>query len=101
MTKENIHEHDEACGCGEDHDEEHETITLTLDDGSEMECLIIDIFDIDDQSYIALLHPTEETALLYRFEEFEDETIDITNIESDEEFEKVSQYMNELFEEEA
>lgn len=91
MTNENKHVHDENC----DHD--HETLTLTLDDGQEMECVIIDIFDIQDQSYIALLHPTEETALLYRFEELNEDEIDLTNIESDEEFEKVSEYMNNLF----
>lgn len=96
MNKENKHVHDENCN----HEQEHETLTLTLDDGKTMECIIIDIFDIDGQSYIALLHPLEETALLYRFEEIGDDAIDLINIESDDEFEKVSKYMNELFAEE-
>lgn len=92
-----LHVHDEDCGCGEDHHHEHQSITLTLEDGTELECPIIDIFDINDQSYIALLHPVEEHALLYRFNDYEDGTIDITSIESDEEFEKVAEYMNAMF----
>ncbi len=86
MTKENVHTHDENCK----HLEEPQTLKLTLDDGNEMECVIIDLFDIDEQTYIALLHPVEETALLYRFKELSEGSIDLTNIESDEEFEKVS-----------
>ena len=95
----NLHAHDEDCGCGCGHDnEEHDFVTLTLEDGSDLEYPIIDIFDIEDQSYIALLHPQEETALLYRFKDNEDGTIDVTNIESDEEFDQVSAYMNSLME---
>jgi uncharacterized protein YrzB (UPF0473 family) len=93
----NVHVHDDNCGCGHDH-EEHDFVTLTLEDGSDLECPIIDIFDIEDQSYIALLHPVEETALLYRFRDNKDGTIEVTNIESDEEFEKVSAYMDTLME---
>jgi len=79
-------------------DEGPEIVTLTLEDGSVLECPIIDIFDIDKQSYIALLHPMDETALLYRFFDCEDGTIEVNAIESDEEFEKVAEYMDQLFE---
>ncbi|MBI9011018.1 MAG: DUF1292 domain-containing protein [Clostridiales bacterium] len=85
------------CGCGHDHDHEHEhdTVSLTLDDGSELECPIIDVFEVEKQQYIALLHPVDEMALLYRFFDNEDGTIEVTAIESDEEFEKVSEFVNE------
>lgn len=101
MTDKDLHVHGDDCGCGHDHDHDHhhhDTVTLTLDDGSEMICPIIDIFSIDEQSYIALLHPVEETALLYRFFDYEDGTIEINSIESDDEFAKVEEYMNKLME---
>ena len=34
------------------------TVTLTLDDGSEVECVVLTIFEAGDRDYIALL-PTE------------------------------------------
>jgi len=94
----------DGCGCGEDHDHDHDhghdTVTLTLENGQEMECPIIDIFTIEKQDYIALLHPVDQTALLYRFHDYEDGTIEIDSIESDEEFDKVAEYMNEAFNQE-
>lgn len=104
MTEDkNLHVHDDDCGCGHDHDHDHdhhEGVTLTLEDGTELECPIIDIFDIEAYSYIALLHPIDQTALLYRFADHEDGEIEISSIESDEEFEKVAEYMNNLMAEE-
>lgn len=93
----------EGCGCGHDHDHEHldhDVVTLVLDDHSEIKCPVLDIFDIEEQSYIALLHPVEETALLYRFEDNEDGTIEIDMIEDDAEFELVSNTFKALQEEE-
>ena len=90
MSKDNqnfdSHVHGEHCN----HEHDHDTVTLTLDDGEELECPIIDIFVVNEQEYIALLHPEDETALLYRFHENDDETIDLEPLEDDEEFEKVS-----------
>jgi hypothetical protein len=79
---------DDGCGCGHDH--VSQTITLTLDDDTVLECPIIDAFEIEEQSYIALLHPIEETVLLYRYFDNDDDTIDLETIDSDEEFELVS-----------
>lgn len=94
-TKNQMHAHDhncENCTCEHDHDHEHQhqTVTLTLEDNTELVCEIIDLFEIDGQEYIALLHPVEETALLYRFEEFEDGEIEIQNIEDHDEYQLVS-----------
>ena len=57
--------------------DEEVTVTLTLDDGSEMECLVLTIFPVGDLQYIALL-PMEEVetdaegeVFLYRFKELE------------------------------
>lgn len=95
MNEKDTHVHDENCGC----DHHHDTVTLILEDGSEMACPIIDIFEIEEQKYIALLHPVDETALLYRFFDHEDGRIEVDSIESDEEFEKVAEYMNKLMDE--
>ncbi len=91
---EHDHDHGGDCGCGE----EMHMITLTLDDDTEMECGVIGMFDIEENSYIALLADDEEV-LLYRFEEVDEESIDLINIDDDAEFEEVSKVFYELFEE--
>lgn len=83
------HDHGDGCGCG-GHDHEHHSVTLTLEDDTELNCPIVDAFEINEQQYMALLHPVDETVLLYRFFENEDETIDLETIDEDEEFELVS-----------
>ena len=93
------HEHHcENCTCEDNHknehhhqsEPEHETVTLTLEDNTQLICPIIDLFEIADQEYIALLHPTEETALLYQIFQHEDEEIEINTIEDHEEYELAS-----------
>lgn len=97
------HEND-GCGCGHDHDHDHEhhmhTVTLELENGEELECPIIEIFEIDGKEYIALLHPVEEIAMLYGFKDHEDGSLELTEIESDDEYEAVSEAFNELMSEE-
>lgn len=79
---------------------EYSSVTLSLDDGSECECTIIRIFSAGDNQYIALM-PMEGEAFdnnevyLYRYTEKGQEPI-LENIETDEEYEIVS----EAFEEE-
>lgn len=81
--------------------DEEVTVTLTLDDGSEMECLVLTIFPVGDLQYIALL-PMEEVetdaegeVFLYRFKELENGELELLNIEDDEEFESVSDAFDE------
>lgn len=97
-----------GCGCGHDHDDhvheemEMETLTLTLDDDTEMECGILGVFAVDgiaDKEYIALLPLEDETFLLYEYKENED-GIELLNIESDDDFEKVSNTFYDLFDDE-
>lgn len=82
---------------------ELESITLTMEDGTEEECLILEIFSIEelgDQEYIALLsipeglEESEEEELeteinLYRYTELEDDEINLDTIDDPEEAEIV------------
>ena len=69
---------------------EEMTVTLTLDDGSQLECVILTIFEAGGRDYIALLPMEGEDAdegevYLYRYTEI-DGNPDLQNIEDDEEF---------------
>lgn len=82
------------------------TVTLTLDDGSTMECVVLTIFEAGNEGkeYIALMLESGEdedgNVYLYRYEETEDGQPDLTNIESDEEYEIVSDAFDEILDEE-
>jgi uncharacterized protein YrzB (UPF0473 family) len=79
-------------------------VTLTLDDDSEVECLVISIFEAEGKDYIALL-PTEGPeneegeVYLYRYFEDKDGEPGLDNIESEAEFYLASQAFDELVEE--
>lgn len=88
------HDHDACC----DHDHDQLSVTLTLEDDSEIVCPVIDIFDINGQQYIALLHPIDQNALLYRFNENDNDTINIAAIEDEKEFDFVSKTFLAKFE---
>lgn len=108
MNQEHNHEHEHDCGCGHAHDHEHEheeydTIVLTLDDDTELECIVLDVFEVDEQAYIAMVSIEEEQVLIYRYLEVEDGEEDeftLETIDNEEEFELVSRAFNELFIEE-
>lgn len=96
-----------GCGCGEGHGcdcEGQDIITLTLDDGKDLECVILSIFPAGEKEYIALL-PTqndeenEGEVFLYRYEESEDGQPKLTNIEDDDEYEVVADAFDELLDE--
>ena len=82
-------------------------VTLELDDGSELECQILTIFDIEDQSYIALI-PTDQIeneeencdVIFYRYFEDEDGNPSLDNIDDDDEFEIVQDCFDEMLDEE-
>ena len=77
----------------------------TYDDDSELECIVLNIFKGGDREYIALL-PTEGieaeegTVYLYRYEEDEQGNPNLTNIESDEEYEIASDAFDEMLDDE-
>ena len=84
-------------GC----DDGQMTVTLTLDDDSLLECVVLTTFEAADKNYIALL-PTnppegvEGEVYLYRFVTMPDGSPNLENIESDEEYEIVSDAFEEL-----
>ena len=88
-------------GNREDANEEEMTVTLTLDDGSELECVVLTIFEAGDKEYIALLPLDGQEAedgevYLYRYSEDENGTPDLENIVSDEEYEIVADAFDEM-----
>ena len=83
--------------------QEEMTVTLTLDDGSELECVVLTIFEAGGRDYIALL-PTEGIdaeegeVYLYRYTEVDGQP-DLQNIENDDEYEVVADAFDELLDE--
>ena len=80
------------------------TVTLTLDDGSEVECVILTIFEAGGRDYIALLPTDGEDAdegevYLYRYVEDTDGNPSLDNIEDDDEYEIVADAFDELLDE--
>ena len=83
---------------------EEMTVTLTLDDGKELECVVLTIFPAGDKEYIALLPMDDEEAeegevYLYRYTEDEDGQPNLENIEDDDEYEIVADAFDELLDE--
>ena len=79
--------------------EEMETMTLTLDDDTELNCGIIGVFEVDGVEYIALLPEDDDTVLIYQYNE-DGEEVELSLIEDDDTFEKVSQAFDDLWEDE-
>lgn len=78
-------------------------VTISMDDGTEVTCEILTIFDVEDQDYIVLLplddngNPSDDgEVFIYRYNEDEDGTPSLDNIASDEEYEKVSARFDEI-----
>ncbi len=89
-------------------DGEDMRVTLSLDDGSDVECAILTIFDVNEQDYIALL-PLDENGegnedgevYIYRYFEDNDGNPSLENIQDDDEYEAVADRFDELLDEEA
>ena len=80
------------------------TVTLTYDDGSQLECVVLTIFDAGEREYIALLPMEGEEAeegevYLYRYSEDAEGNPNLDNIKDDEEYEIVSDAFDELLDE--
>ncbi|MDD3218301.1 MAG: DUF1292 domain-containing protein [Lachnospiraceae bacterium] len=94
------------CGsCGSDCDTSQATVTLTMDDNTELTCAVIAVFPAQDKEYIALL-PLDENGenndgevFIYRFHTDENNNPELENIESDEEYEIVSDAFDEWLDE--
>ena len=84
----------------EDFDDTTPVITLSLDDGSQLDCYVISTFPAGAYDYVALLpcegeKYEEGEVYLYRFREEDGEPV-LGQIESDEEFELVSDAFDEI-----
>ena len=81
--------------------DEEMTVTLTLDDGTDLECVVLTIFEAADKEYIARLpldgiEAEDGEVYLYRYSEDAEGNPDIQNIESDEEYEIVADAFDEF-----
>jgi uncharacterized protein YrzB (UPF0473 family) len=77
---------DDGCSCAE---EEADYLTLEFDDGQEVECEIMGVFEFDGKEYIALI-PDDGTddVYIYGYKETSEEDFELIDIEDDEEFSK-------------
>ena len=75
-------------GCSTDANQ-HSTITLTMEDDTEVECAILTIFPVEAKEYIALL-PLDGGVYLYSFTRTAEGAPMLSNIESDEEYNKAA-----------
>ena len=82
---------------------EIDTIMIPLEDGSEMECAIMDEFEAEGRNYM-VLSPIEgedeigEDEYLYRYEEDGDDVI-LSYIDDEEELARISELYSEMCEE--
>ena len=95
------HNHEDTKGCGSDcgcgHDHEEPVIYVTFEDeNKEVACDVLGIFEVDDVEYIALAPQDEDDVLIYRYSE-DDGNLQLDEIETDEEYEKVAAEFDELF----
>ncbi len=70
--------------------EEADIITLEFDDGEDVECEIMGIFDVDNKEYIALI-PLDgsDDVYIYGYKEQGEDEFELIDIDDDKEFEKV------------
>lgn len=82
-----------------------EIVTITMDDNTEVHCVILGIFEAEnDREYIALLpldgpEAENDQVYIYRYDEDESEQPILENIANDEEFALASQAFAEMMEE--
>ena len=98
---------DEIRNDAAENEEDFATVTLTLEDDTELECIILGTFTAGGHDYIALLPNSEAggddddgEVLIYRYIDHGDEEPEIANIESDEEYEMAADAFDELLDEE-
>ena len=81
--------------------EEADFITLEFDDGAEIECEIMGVFDYEGKEYIALIpNDGSDDVYIYGYKEVGEEEFELVDIESDEEFEKVVAEFDKIMTEE-
>ena len=79
-------------------DMEQPIITLELDDDTVLECVVVSIFPVEENDYIAPLpidemNNDEGELLIYRYAESDEGEPLLTNIETDEEYDAVAEVL--------
>ena len=70
--------------------EEADVITLEFDDGMEVECEIMGVFDYNGKEYIALIPDDgSDDVYIYGYKEVGEDEFELVDIEDDAEFEAV------------
>ena len=70
--------------------EEADVITLEFDDGAEIECEIMGVFDYNGKEYIALIPDDgSDDVYIYGYKEVGEDEFELVDIEDDAEFEAV------------
>lgn len=89
-----------------DNEDDDVVVTVSMDDGTEVTCEILTIFDCGEREYIVLLplddkgEPTDDGEVyIYRYLEDENGVPSLDNIASDEEYDAVAEVFNALQEE--
>ena len=81
-------------------EEDVEIITLEFDEGEEVECEIMGVFDFNGKEYIALI-PDDGTddVYIYGYKQIGEEEFEIVDIEDDAEFEAVAAEFDKIMDE--
>lgn len=79
--------------------EEADFITLEFDDGVEVECEIMGVFEYDGKEYIALIPDDDsDDVYIYGYKEVGEDEFELVDIEDDAEFEKVVAEFDKIME---
>ncbi len=80
--------------------EEADIITLEFDDGGEVECEIMGVFDFQGKEYIALIpEDGSDDVYIYGYKEVGEDEFELIDIESDEEFDAVVAEFDKIMDE--
>ncbi len=84
--------------CEHDHGEEQVIYIMFDGEDEEVACDVLGIFDVEGKEYIAITpKDSDDDVLLYGFQEDEEGEVDLTEIETDEEYEKVASTFEQEF----
>ena len=83
-----------------DMEEEVDIITLEFDEGEEVECEIMGVFDFNGKEYIALI-PDDGTddVYIYGYKEVGEDEFEIVDIDDDADFEAVAAEFDKIMDE--
>ncbi len=80
---------------------EADIITLEYDDGTELECEMMGVFEADGKEYIALIPQDDsDDVYIYGYKEVSEDEFELIDIEDDAEFERAVAVFDELMLEE-